>query len=173
MYDIYSNAKNDDWRFSLGKSGSRRLLTIGLNPSTATKEKSDTTVAKVEQVAIQNGFDGFVMLNLYPIRATDFKVLPRDVDQDAFTQNLDHIESLISAEPAPVIWAAWGESILVRTFFVDSCIKLFSRLRNHPVSWQRFGKLTASGHPRHPSRLSYAWEFAPLDVKNYLHNLRT
>lgn len=35
MYDIYSNAKSDRWRFTLGKSGARRLITIGLNPSTA------------------------------------------------------------------------------------------------------------------------------------------
>ncbi len=34
MYDIYSNNNNDSWRYTLGKSGSRTLLTVGLNPST-------------------------------------------------------------------------------------------------------------------------------------------
>jgi hypothetical protein len=33
-------AKNDLWRFTLGKSGSRNLIIIGLTPSTVTKEKS-------------------------------------------------------------------------------------------------------------------------------------
>ena len=75
MYDIYSNDRNDTLRFTLGKSGSRKLLTVGLNPSTATQETSDTTVAKVEGVAKRTGFDGFVMLNLYPIRSTDFNAL--------------------------------------------------------------------------------------------------
>ena len=92
MYDIYSNAKNDLWRFTLGKDGSRKIMTIGLNPSTATKEKSDTTVAKVEEVARRNSFDGFVMLNLYPIRSTNFNSLPNNVDIQAFDENITHIE---------------------------------------------------------------------------------
>lgn len=63
-----TNAREDAWRFTLGKSGQRKLLTIGLNPPAATRVKSDPTVARVEKVAQQNGFDGFVMLYLYPIR---------------------------------------------------------------------------------------------------------
>lgn len=173
MYDIYSNAHNDLWRFTLGKSGSRKLLTIGLNPSTATKEKSDTTVAKVEGVAKRNGFDGFVMLNLYPVRSTDFNALPIDVDAQAFSENLNHIEELVASESQPVIWAAWGESIRARDYFVSSTKELFSRLQKHGASWRHFGSLTNSGHPRHPSRLNYRWSFAELDTKRYVRALGT
>lgn len=167
MYDIYSNAENDLWRFTLGKSGSRNLITIGLNPSTATMEKSDTTIAKVEGAAKQAGFDGFVMLNLYPVRSTNFNALPEEVNTLAFTENLARIEAVVAAESNPVVWAAWGENILARNFFIASCIELFGRLERHSASWQQFGSLTRSGHPRHPSRLHYAWDFSPFDTRNY------
>lgn len=171
MYNIYSNARDDHLRFTLGKSGPRKLLTIGLNPSTATKEKSDTTVAKVEGAARRNGFDGFVMLNLYPVRSTDFTALPRDVDAEAFSKNLECIEALVACEPKPVIWAAWGESILERDYFVSAGKALFARLRKYEVSWQHFGPLTTGGHPRHPSRLQYAWSFAHFDTASYEQKL--
>lgn len=168
MYDIYSNAQDDQWRFSLGKSGKRNLIVIGLNPSTATKEKSDTTIAKVEVAANQAGFDGFVMLNLYPVRSTDFNALPKEVNTEAFVENLVKIEAVVAAESQPVIWAAWGENIMAREFFVAASKELFSRLEKYGVSWQRFGSLTQTGHPRHPSRLHYAWKFSPFDTIGYV-----
>jgi hypothetical protein len=167
MYDIYSNAHNDSWRFSLGKSGARKLLTIGLNPSTATKEKSDTTVAKVEGAARRNGFDGFVMLNLCPIRSTDYNALPNDVDPSAYSENLNHIDALVGSESNPVVWAAWGESINARSYFITAARELLERLQKHGTSWQHFGSLTNTGHPRHPSRLQYAWSFSEFDTNRY------
>ena len=82
MYDLYQCNKDDTSRYILGKDGDKKLFVIGLNPSTANKEKSDTTVAKVEKVAIDNGFDGFVMANLYPYRSTDPDGLPDDKDEN-------------------------------------------------------------------------------------------
>jgi len=171
MYDIYSNAQKDMWRFALGRNGPRKLFAIGLNPSTATKEKSDTTVAKVDGVAKRNGFDGFVMLNLYPVRATDFNALPLDVNTVAFSENLNCIETLVAANPAPVVWAAWGESIHARSYFVTAARELFFQLQKYGTVWQHFGTLTNSGHPRHPSRLSYAWSFHELDARRYMQTL--
>lgn len=173
MYDIYSNSNDDLWRFTLGKSGTRKIFTIGLNPSTATREKSDTTVAKVEGTAQRNNFDGFVMLNLYPIRSTDYNALPVDVDLEAFSENINRIETLIAAEESPVVWAAWGESVLARDYFVESTKELINKLQKHGVSWLHFGSLTNSGHPRHPSRLSYSWSFEEFDTSQYLRILGT
>lgn len=172
MYDIYSNAQDDKWRFTLGRSGARNLLTIGLNPSTATSEKADTTMSKVEVVARQNGFDGFVMLNLYPVRTTDYNELPLNVDVEAYSENIKRIRALVSAEPSPVIWAAWGESIRTRPYFVSAAMELLSKLPNK-TKWQHFGSLTTTGHPRHPSRISYEWSFIELDAQRYAKTLGT
>jgi hypothetical protein len=160
MYDIYSNDQGDKWRYTLGKAGRKPILTIGLNPSTATQEKADTTVAKVEQVALNNGYDGFVMLNLYPVRATDYRDLPPKVNAVAFARNLDAIEEVVSAQSKPVIWAAWGTSVDYHPYFQEARDQLQARLSKYKAKWVHFGDLTADGHPRHPSRLSYGWEFS-------------
>lgn len=161
MYDIYRSDQGDAWRYTLGKAGKNPLLAIGLNPSTATQEKADTTVAKVEQVAINNGYDGFIMLNLYPVRATDYRDLPAAVDPKAYAKNLDAIEEVVRAQASPVIWAAWGTSVEYHTYFMEARDQLFARLHKYKAKWLHFGDLTADGHPRHPSRLSYDWKFAP------------
>lgn len=160
MYDIYLKDRNDRWRYTLGKTGKKPLITIGLNPSTATQEKADTTVAKVEQVAVNNGYDGFVMLNLYPVRATDYRKLQKKVNPTAYAKNLDAIEAVVKAQSKPVIWAAWGTSVEHHQFFTDARDELFSRLARYKPNWLHFGELTADGHPRHPSRLSYDWKFS-------------
>lgn len=161
MYDIYANARADAWRFALGKSGKRPLVTIALNPSTATREKSDPTVARVEAVARGNGFDGFVMLNLYPVRATDYRELSLKVNGAAYKANLGTIEDLVSRQVQPTIWAAWGARVEHRRYFERARDKLLARLQKYGPTWVRFGALTRGGHPRHPSRLDYRWIFQP------------
>lgn len=41
------------------------VIFIGLNPSTATHEKPDNTITKVNKIARNNGFGGFYMMNLF------------------------------------------------------------------------------------------------------------
>ena len=96
MYEIYHSEHDDQWRYTLGTIGKRPLITIGLNPSTATQEKLDNTVTKVEKVAQQCGFDSFIMLNLYPVRATDPKGLPPKADPVAYERNLEAIEKTVA-----------------------------------------------------------------------------
>jgi hypothetical protein len=161
MYDIYLNAKADAWRFALGKSGKRPLLTVALNPSTATREKTDPTVARVEEVARRNGFDGFVMFNLYPVRAADYRELSSKVNAAAYKANLRAIEELVARQAQPTVWAAWGACVEHHRYFEQARDELFKRLRKHGPTWVRFGELTQHGHPRHPSRLDYSWRFEP------------
>lgn len=161
MYDVYDSDNGDRWRYTLGRWGSRPLFTVGLNPSTATREKADTTVAKVGKVAEREGFDGFVMLNLYPVRATDYRELPRTPDKVAFETNLQKIEALVGATEEPTIWAAWGGCVSYHSYFEAARDELWRRLARLRPSWVCYGAPTAGGHPRHPSRLQYSWKFEP------------
>ena len=65
----YENVKmvgdNDKARYVLRKDGERPLIVVGLNPSTANEAKADATMARVMGIAERNGFDSFIMLNLY------------------------------------------------------------------------------------------------------------
>lgn len=165
MYDIYDSENGDQWRYLLGSRGKKPLLVIGLNPSTATREKADPTVARIQRVAERNGYDGFVMLNLYPVRATKFEQLPVDAERGAYIKNLEAIERVVAATAKPEIWAAWGQPVTRRRYFVDARDDLVTRLTPYKPKWLRFGALTKTGHPRHPSRLDYQWVFEPYDVE--------
>jgi hypothetical protein len=106
MYDIYQSTADDACRFALGRSGRRRLVVVGLNPSTATREKSDPTAAKVERVARAHGYDGFVLVNLCPVRATDCRTLPEMVEPELLKANLDAIGNVAASVQDLILWAA-------------------------------------------------------------------
>ena len=61
----------DNVRCALVQKGEKKILyVIGSNPSTADDTKKDPTMTKVLKFAESNGFDGYVMLNLYPQKST-------------------------------------------------------------------------------------------------------
>ena len=165
MFDIYHSDEGDAWRYALGVSGERPLLVIGLNPSTATQEKADPTVARVRKVAALHGYDGFVMLNLYPVRATDYRTLPTSVNRVAFGRNLRAIEGILTQTKEPRIWATWGQSVVHHWYFLRSRDQLVERLAKYDPVWLRLGDLTSTGHPRHASRLAYSWRLVPYEVE--------
>ena len=164
MYDIYHPDRDDQWRYTLGRSGARPLLVIGLNPSTATQEKLDPTVTRVEKVAQQCGFDGFVMLNLYPVRATKPQDLPTKPDPVAYERNLEAIEKVVAQYANPTLWAAWGEMVVDRPYLLRARDALHERLAQYQPQWRRFGELTVNGHPRHPLYLDYSWTLEPYEL---------
>lgn len=51
------------------------LMVIGLNPSTADENVLDPTLRRVRHFAKRDGYGGFIMTNLFAIRATDPKVM--------------------------------------------------------------------------------------------------
>jgi hypothetical protein len=171
MYDIYRSTADDACRFTLGRSGRRTLVVVGLNPSTATRDRSDPTAAKVERVAHAHGYDGFVLVDLCPLRATDCRALLATVDPRVVAANLRAIVEVVGAVEGITLWAAWGAPILTRPFLVGAAAAIAERLERFGPAWQHFGPLTVGGHPRHPSRLSYAWRFAPFDLAAYLEEI--
>ena len=65
------------YRYVLGRVGRRPLVCIGINPSTAQPGALDPTLKSVERLASANGFDSWIMFNVYPQRATN----PNDMDK--------------------------------------------------------------------------------------------
>ena len=81
--DFYS-----EYRYILGTTGKRPLITIGINPSTAEPDNLDNTLKSVERIALHNGFDSFIMFNVYAQRATN----PDHMDNE-FNEML-HMENM-------------------------------------------------------------------------------
>lgn len=167
MFDIYECNEGDSARFLLGTSGKPTLIVVGLNPSTATSEKSDTTVSKVKKAAQNSGYNGFVMTNLYPLRSTNPHELPKNHSAELLTENIKRIERIASSEMNPFFWAAWGSDIVLRPYLKQAMIELNQMVKRVNGQWVQFGDLTQRNHPRHPSRLSYDWKFKEFDIAKY------
>jgi hypothetical protein len=161
VFDIYKTARDNSWRFLLGKTGRNMLVVVGLNPSTATDTQPDMTLRKIDRIAGDNGYDGFVVLNLYPVRSTIIEDLPLEPDAEAHRRNLAAVEALVAGLQRPCLWAAWSEGIRAREYLQHARDDLIARLKPYGVRWLRYGPLTKSGHPRHPSRVPYGLAFEP------------
>jgi hypothetical protein len=165
-YDIYKHF-SDNYRYALGKNGNgkKTLFCIGINPSTANSEETDTTITKVENIAFRKGkakkidfkekFDSFVMLNIYPLRATDPRNLPCRVDKSKHEENIKIIMELIKDNS--VIWVAWGNLIHSRDWLDDCLTDIILKIKNEKkgIKWVKMGNLTVENEPQHPSRVKY------------------
>ncbi len=169
--DIYKNNSENTLRFSLGKSGKKPLFVIGLNPSTADKNKPDRTITKIMKFAEDNNYDGFIVFNLYPQRTPNPDKLDKSINYEYHKQNLQIINSYLQKYSEINILCAWGESIMIRNYLKKCLYDLIEILKNSNVIWWRIGDFTKTGHPRHPSRVAYL-ELKPLDINSYMTNLK-
>lgn len=167
MFDIYESNEHDTARYLLGSSGEPTIIVVGLNPSTASSEKSDTTVSKVKKAAENAGYGGFVMTNLYPLRSTDPHGLPESCNDQLLKENIKHIQRIASSQLFPTFWAAWGSDIVLRPYLKEALSELNEMVKRLNGNWVQFGDLTQKNHPRHPSRITYAWGFKEFDIAKY------
>ncbi len=81
---------DDIERYILGQPGKRNMLVFGVNPSTAIPGDNniDPTIRKVKKLVSEDGYDGWIMVNLYPLRTTDPKELPQKEDKKLLEKNL-------------------------------------------------------------------------------------
>tara|TARA_B100000508_G_scaffold75230_1_gene58558 strand:- start:2723 stop:3253 length:531 start_codon:yes stop_codon:yes gene_type:complete len=170
--DIYHRNTNNSCRYALGISGKNPLFVVGLNPSTADDQKPDQTIKKVMGFAQRNGFDGFVMLNLYPKRTPYPDRLHKRFNKSIFQENLARIKALLQSHQQVTILAAWGEIINVRKYMKQCLTDLIDVSQDLDANWVVIGDLTKSGHPRHPSRAPYNKKFQRFDVSSYSKKLK-
>ena len=76
------------YRYVLGRVGRRPLVCIGINPSTAQPGALDPTLKSVERLANANGFDSWIMFNVYPQRATNPNDMDKTPDRTLCDENL-------------------------------------------------------------------------------------
>lgn len=166
---IYRHNANDSARFVLGEIGFNNLICIGINPSTATPENLDRTLTKVRRLAQENGFDGWLMLNVYPQRATNPNHIHNQIDINIHQENLTEIGNLINDLPTAHLWAAWGTLIRKRHYLIN-CLQEIVEAIGPEKRWLNLHSLTNNGHPRHPLYIPRNSEFNEFDINEYLAN---
>ena len=168
---IYKTNKDNSARFVLGTQGLNPLICIGVNPSTAAPDSLDNTLKSVERQATAKGFDSWIMLNLYPQRATNPKNIHSIPDVNLHKANLKNIKAILKSCETATIWAAWGNLIDSRSFLSFCLFDIIELSKAHDTSWINIGKVSKVGHPHHPLYLSGTAEIEPFDIENYKKNL--
>lgn len=135
----------------------KRLVVIGLNPSTADETNDDPTIRRCRDFAVRFGCDGLAMLNLFAYRATDPKVM-KAVAEPIGDRNDYHLCEWSLNAKGPVI-AAWG----VHGVHMDRGAKVLKMLYREGVEVSALG-FTKDGHPRHPLYLPSSSQ--PIPVQN-------
>ena len=159
-------------RFVLRTIGDRPLVCFGINPATANKKESDQTVRKVMGFAERKGYDGIIMLNLYPLRSTDMNGengLPWKEDDSLIQKNAEYIKEAfekLSAEIGEItIWAGWGVLYEERPYFRKCLRKIAEAVSKFNCQWKAAG-FTKAGHPRHPLYLSFNAKLSDFDIED-------
>ena len=138
---------DDTERFILGESGENPIICFGINPSTANDIKYDPTILKIRKIASENNCDSWVMLNLYPQRATNPNDMHIEADNDLKIKNYEVIRSVFNIYPNALTLASWGNAIEKRKYLKD-CLKEILAIAPDR-KWVCRGKLTVKGNPRH------------------------
>ena len=127
------------YRYVLGRPGARPLVCIGINPSTAQPGALDPTVKSVERLAASNGFDSWIMFNVYPQRATDPNDMDAVPDRALCDENLRWLAAVL-AQTDPTMWAAWGTLIEKRPYLPALMREMVALTREKGAPWVTFGR---------------------------------
>lgn len=165
---IYHICPKDRFRYSLGEyTGVKSTLFVfGVNPSKATNTHLDPTLTNVSSFTKVLGYKSFIMLNIYPQRATDPANIHKRANKDHFEENHRIISELIPRNGHA--WAAWGNLVGTRPYFYKTLLFLENLQKEKSLKWINYGKLTKQGHPPHPSRKKICKDFRPFDLPKYL-----
>ena len=171
-YDIrkwlYAPNFYSEYRYILGTRGSRPLICIGVNPSTARPDALDNTLKSVERIALGNGYDSFIMFNVYAQRATRPDDMEKACNPDLHRENMEAFRYVLSICPEPAVWAAWG-AVIEKRKYLPGCVRDMVCLgREYDARWLCAGPVSRKGHPHHPLYLRKDEPLRPFDILGYL-----
>ena len=174
-YDIhqwlYAPNFYSEYRYILGTRGKNPLICIGINPSTAQPGDLDNTLKSVQRIAHGNGFDSFIMFNVYAQRATDPDAMEKTCNEKLHRENLEAFRYVLSIGENPTVWAAWGTIIEKRDYLKDCVKDMIAAGEEFGARWVCAGKCSKKGHPHHPLYLRKDEMIRPFPVAEYLQTL--
>lgn len=125
----------------------RRVVFIGLNPSTADESQDDPTIRRCIDFARRWEFGALDMLNVYGWRSTDPRAL-LDVEEPVGPENDVTIARVVRTAGRTVM--AWGSHAMLKRILAPRAIELRRDLEG--MELHELGHLgrNADGQPKHP-----------------------
>lgn len=163
-----------EYRYILGTRGRNPLICIGINPSTAAPDDLDNTLKSVSRIAEHNGYDSWIMFNVYAQRATDPDDMDRELNTALHRENMkafSYILTQVDKSVRPAVWAAWGTIIEKRPYLKDCVLDMLRIGREYDAQWFCAGKLSKKGHPHHPLYLKKDEGVREFDLDAYMEIL--
>lgn len=167
---MYLASADNKARFALGCFGKRNLVVFGVNPSTATDVDYDRTIRRVEAYSRAHGFDGWLMFNLYPQRATDPDDLDAECNLALRSENTTAIAKILRNLDDFTLCAAWG-GLIERRNYLYSCLAEIADVVGTDA-WHCIGESTKNGHPRHPLYVRKAASLNNFLIEEYQQQIR-
>ena len=162
-----------EYRYILGTRGEKPLICVGINPSTAAPDDLDNTLKSVERVALYNGYDSFLMFNVYAQRATNPDDMEQTYNQQLHRENMKAFDYALSLDKggAPAVWAAWG-TIIEKRPYLPVCVRdMITIGQQRGARWFSAGKKSKKGHPHHPLYLRKDSLLDPFDIEGYVDSI--
>ena len=172
---IYVPDHYSEYRYILGTRGSHPLVCIGINPSTAEPDRLDNTLKSAQRIALFNGYDSFIMFNVYAQRATIPDDMERTMNPMMHRENMKAFSWILeyaAAHGTPDIWAAWG-AVIEKRGYLAGCIQDMVKIGiRFGARWWTAGARSKAGHPHHPLYLKSDSPLDPFpDLDEYLRKI--
>nr|WP_321317325.1 DUF1643 domain-containing protein [uncultured Campylobacter sp.] len=104
------------------KNGKNTIICIGANPSVASGGECDATINNLCSILQNNGYDGFVMLNLYPLIATKLDNLPKESNERIY-KKFEKYKMVKSGADITCFFAIKAKFLKFSHKFQNSCSK--------------------------------------------------
>lgn len=171
------NPYNEDYRYVLGTKGNNTLFCLGINPSTAKPNALDPTLKRVKAIAENNDYDSFVMLNVYPQRATNPDNLAQKPNLTEHRINLRAIVTIISqylmSHPKCQqidLWVSFG-NLLTKRSYLPRCLKaIYRNLSNININWLAT-TINMTNAPMHPLFEAKSAKLISFDMASFINSL--
>lgn len=170
---------HDEYRYALGNIGSKTLVYIGSNPSSATAEVDDNTYTFLRTWCNTNNYNGLMLLNLYPqvltIEQRENQIFNRGsfftVAGSLEKKNFEIIDNTISEVDKKSldfdVLLAWGDKVLQREFYYAYIIELMNILQKYNVQNLFHIGITSNKQPRAPIPFEKHTSLQPFTQENF------
>lgn len=172
---IYFISNDNKYRYALGEvrdDTQKLLFCFGINPSTATPEKLDPTARRIQKIALEHGYDSWIILNVCAQRAT----LPNDMnntqDLPMHQENLKIITELLNKYVARAdILFAYGDLIEKKDYLKKNLCQIINIAKKSGYNERCYclGK-TKSENARHPLYQKTSTPFTPYSLDGHSYS---